>query len=211
MFVKFGRNPEELSKKFLPLYFLQASNLINLGQNKRAVDLLEQVAKIEEATLAKDHPGRLASQHTLAGAYQAIGQVKEAINLLEQVVEIRQATTLAEDHPDRLASQYTLAVTYGDNDQVKEAVDLLEQVVKIREAILAEDHPDRLKSQDTLAYYQQGPTLPPVNGAFVDEFLLAGALEKERYEDLEAGERKRFITLWTASQEIGRINWWRRV
>ena len=53
----------------------------------------------------EDHPSRLASQHELAGAYQANGQVKEAVKLLERVVAIR-TEVLAEDHPSRLASQH---------------------------------------------------------------------------------------------------------
>ncbi|KAM0145413.1 hypothetical protein ACHAPG_011617, partial [Botrytis cinerea] len=68
------------------------------GQIKEAVALLEQVVKIEEITLAEDHPDRLASQHELARTYQANGQIKEAVALLEQVVKIEE-TTLAEDHP----------------------------------------------------------------------------------------------------------------
>ena len=57
--------------------------------------------------LKEDHPDRLASQHALAGAYQADGQIKEAVKLLEQVVAIREKV-LKEDHPSRLASQRTL-------------------------------------------------------------------------------------------------------
>ncbi|KAF7502469.1 hypothetical protein GJ744_005684 [Endocarpon pusillum] len=101
------------------------------GQVKEAVSLLEQMIKIEEQTLAEDHPDRLASQHELARAYKANGQVKEAVSLLEQVVKIREQT-LAEDHPDRLASQHELARAYKANGQVKEAVSLLEQVVNPR-------------------------------------------------------------------------------
>jgi tetratricopeptide (TPR) repeat protein len=100
--------------------------------------------------LAEDHPSRLASQHELAGAYQADGQAKEAVRLLEQVVAIEERV-LAEDHPDRLASQHNLAVTYRANGQVKEGVRLLEHVVAIEERVLAEDHPDRLESQHSLA------------------------------------------------------------
>ena len=67
----------------------------------------------------------MASQHALAGAYQANGQVKEAVSLLQQVVQIKEQI-LAEDHPSRLASQYALAGAYQANRQVKEAVSLLE-------------------------------------------------------------------------------------
>ncbi len=54
------------------------------------MSLLEQVVKIEEQTLAEDHPSRLASQQVLAGVYRANGQVKEAVSLLEQVVKIQE-------------------------------------------------------------------------------------------------------------------------
>ena len=136
--------------KWLAVYDLTARNLINYGKSKEAVSLLEQVVKIQEGTLAEDHPHRLASQHVLAMAYRANGQVKKAVSLLEKVVKIREQT-LAEDHPHRLASQQVLATAYQANGQVKKAVSLLEQVVKICEQTLAEDHPDRLASQHTLA------------------------------------------------------------
>ena len=48
--------------------------------------LLERVVKIREQSLAGDHPDRLASQHALAGVYEANGQVKGAVALLERVV-----------------------------------------------------------------------------------------------------------------------------
>jgi tetratricopeptide (TPR) repeat protein len=139
-----------VDERWLPVYYLTARNLVNYGKVREAVSLLEQVVKIQEQTLAEDHPSRLASQHGLAIAYRANGQVKEAVSLLEQVVKIREQT-LAEDHPSRLASQHTLATAYQANGQVKEAVSLLEQVIKIEEQTLAEDHPDRLTSQHELA------------------------------------------------------------
>lgn len=75
------------------LYASNSSQLVNCTNRERI--------------LAEDHPNRLISQHTLAGAYQANGQVKEAVDLLQQVVAIRERT-LIEDHPDRLASQNLL-------------------------------------------------------------------------------------------------------
>ncbi|KAH8648332.1 hypothetical protein BGZ60DRAFT_499727, partial [Tricladium varicosporioides] len=154
MFTELRKNIEEPLKEFLPLYNLQARSLLNLGKNKRAVSLLEQVVLIQETTLAKNHPNRLASQHVLATAYQANGQVKEAVDLLEQVVKI-QETTLAKNDLNRLASQHALATAYQEDGQVKKAVDLLEQVVEIQETTLAIDHPNRLASQQVLATIYQ--------------------------------------------------------
>ncbi|KND93534.1 hypothetical protein TOPH_01531, partial [Tolypocladium ophioglossoides CBS 100239] len=102
------------------------------GRIMEAVEVLKQVMKRRE-TLAEDHPDRLASQHALAGAYQANGQVSEVVKILEQVVEIQKI--LAENYPDRLASQYALAGAYQDNGRVPEAVKILEQVVEIQKTL----------------------------------------------------------------------------
>jgi Tetratricopeptide repeat len=128
-----------VERSWLGLYDLAARNLVNHGKLKEAMALLKEVVKIREQSLAEDHPSRLASQHALAGAYEANGQVKEAVALLEKVVKIREQS-LAKDHPSRLASQHALAGAYEANGQVKEAVALLEKVVKIKEQSLAEDH-----------------------------------------------------------------------
>src|SRR5436305_2041661 len=88
-------------RRWLSLYDLRARNYLNIGKARESVQQLELVVKIEEQSLAEDHPDRLASQHALAGAYLANGQVKQAVGLLERVVRIREQS-LAEDHPDRL-------------------------------------------------------------------------------------------------------------
>jgi hypothetical protein len=121
------------------------------GRVTEAVELLEHVVQIQETTLAEDHPSRLASQHALAGVYEANGQIKEAVKLLENVVQI-QETTLAEDHPDRLVSQHALAGVYEANGQIKEAVKLLEHVVQIQTEIWAEDDYRWQLSQDLLQH-----------------------------------------------------------
>ncbi|KAL2044651.1 hypothetical protein N7G274_002425 [Stereocaulon virgatum] len=118
------------------------------GKFQEVVDIFKEVAEGRSRMMAEDHPSRLASQHALAGAYEANGQVDEAVTLLEHVVKVQEK--LAEDHPSRLASQHALAGAYRANGQVDEAVTLLEHVVKVQEK-LAEDHPSRLASQHALA------------------------------------------------------------
>ncbi|RKK71126.1 hypothetical protein BFJ69_g11286 [Fusarium oxysporum] len=120
------------------------------GRVTEGMKLLEHVVAVKETTLAENHPDRLASQHTLAMAYETNGQIKKAVELLEHVDAIKQ-TILAENHPDRLASQHELAGAYRSNGQIKEAVELLEHIVTIREITLAENHPNRLASQHALA------------------------------------------------------------
>ncbi|KAH7303377.1 P-loop containing nucleoside triphosphate hydrolase protein [Stachybotrys elegans] len=70
------------------------------GRIAEAVELLQYVVKVQETTLAENHPDRLASQHALAGAYEANGQVKEAVELLQHVVYIK-SKIMAPAHPSR--------------------------------------------------------------------------------------------------------------
>ena len=119
------------------------------GRTKEALHWLTECFRIS-SKLAEDDPDRLASQHALAGAYQANGQVKEAVTLLKQVVEVSK-DSLVEDHLDVLTSQHELSGAYLANGKVKEAVTLLQHVVKVEKHVLAEDHPDRLASQHALA------------------------------------------------------------
>jgi hypothetical protein len=51
IFIELNKNPEEPSKEFLPLYDLRARNLLDVGKNKEAIELLEQIIKIKETIL----------------------------------------------------------------------------------------------------------------------------------------------------------------
>ena len=82
------------------------------GRIKEAVDWLSESFLWRQGHYPDDDPDRLASQHELAGAYQADGQIKEAVKLLEQVVAIEEKV-LAENHPDRLISQRALLKLYA--------------------------------------------------------------------------------------------------
>ena len=131
--------------------YLYGRCLLNYGDVKEAIEVLEHIVRIKEK-LAEDDSSRLASQHELAGAYRANEQVDKAIKLLEYIVKIEEK--LAEDHPDRLASQHALALAYQANKQVAKAIKVLEHIVKNQEK-LAEDHPDQLSSQHALALAYQ--------------------------------------------------------
>ena len=68
------------------------------------MELLEKVVKIEEQTLAEDHPDRLASQQNLAAYYWKLGDHATAFNIMTRVVEVRKQA-LHESHPDRQCSE----------------------------------------------------------------------------------------------------------
>ncbi|KIL83635.1 hypothetical protein FAVG1_13142 [Fusarium avenaceum] len=140
----------EWSEALCGLGYWTGRCLVIDGRVKEAVELLEHVVAVREITLMESHPDRLASQHALAGVYEANGQIAEAVELLEHVVRVKE-TILMESHPSRLASQHALAGVYKANGQIAEAVELLEHVVAVRKITLMESHPDRLASQHALA------------------------------------------------------------
>ena len=128
--------------------------LMEDGRIREAVAWFEESYQWRKDNFTEEHPGRLASQHNLACAYQEDGQVKKAVELLEHVVAVN-IKVLTEEHPQRLASQHSLASAYQADGQVKKAVELLEHVVAVRTKVLAEEHPDRLASQHNLAWAYQ--------------------------------------------------------
>ncbi|CAN9191629.1 unnamed protein product [Alternaria alternata] len=81
------------------------------GRIQEAVVWLDRSCE-QRSQLDEDNPGRLSSQHNLAGAYQADGQVHKAVELLEHVVSIK-GRTLREDHPSRLVSVKVLNDMYA--------------------------------------------------------------------------------------------------
>jgi hypothetical protein len=62
------------------------------------------VVKIEEQTLAEDHPARLASQHALAITYWDISRRNTALQMMKHVIKIRRQV-LEKHHPARTASE----------------------------------------------------------------------------------------------------------
>ncbi|KIW10708.1 hypothetical protein PV08_11672 [Exophiala spinifera] len=211
-----GLDKSTVNMGWVALYDLIGRNLVNYGKVQAAVRVLEEVARIQGQTLLEDHPSRLASQHALAGAYEANGQVKDAVRLLEEVVRIK-GQTLAEDHPSRLASQHALAGAYQANGQVKDAVWLLEEVVRIRGQTLAEDHPDRLASQHALAgaYEANGQVKDAVQ--LLEEVLLEevvrikGQTLAEDHPDRLASQHNLAVYLWGLGQESAALEMMRQV
>lgn len=67
------------------------------------------MVKIQEQTLAEDHPSRLPSQEVMATLYRDIGRGSAALQLAKRVVEIgRQVPD--EHHPDRISSETWLEI-----------------------------------------------------------------------------------------------------
>lgn len=127
---------------------LWARSCLRNGRICAGVGIWESVLAVESA-LSEDDPSRLASEHALAGAYEAAGQVGHATRLLEHVVSLR-SLALRDEDPSLLASQHELARMYETADQAEAAIRLLEHVVSTRKDTLPESHSDLLSSQHAL-------------------------------------------------------------
>ncbi|KDN70450.1 putative phosphorylase superfamily protein [Colletotrichum sublineola] len=173
------------------LYVKVGVCLLNDGRVKEALKLLERLVEVT-ATLDEGHPGRLASEHTLAWAYSHDGRTRKAIKLLEHVVEVR-AEILDEGHPDRLTSQKNLAQAYQADGRIQEAIKLLEHVVEVR-VTLDEGHPDRLNSQHTLAQVYQA------DGRIQEAIKLLEYIVEVEAEILDEGHPDRLTSQHTLAQ-----------
>ena len=80
----------------------------------------EQTLAARERVLGLDHPGTLASRHSLAADYQAAGCTSEAITLHEQTLAARERV-LGLDHPSTLTSRNNLASAYRAAGRTGEA------------------------------------------------------------------------------------------
>jgi tetratricopeptide (TPR) repeat protein len=142
---------EELTRTLLRLRFWALYHLNELGDStEQAVAVGEPLTADLEQVLGPDHADTLASQDSLAVAYQAAGRTAEAIPLFERVLIARERL-LGPDHADTLASQDSLAVAYQAAGRTAEAIPLFEQVLGVQRRVLGYEHPDTLASLDNLA------------------------------------------------------------
>jgi len=74
-------------------------------QIKEVLKLLEGVVTIWAEALAKDRLGRLASQHELAGAYQANEQVPKVVEPMDHVF-MAEARVFRDDHPSQIVHPF---------------------------------------------------------------------------------------------------------
>ncbi|KAJ5915324.1 P-loop containing nucleoside triphosphate hydrolase protein [Penicillium verhagenii] len=136
---------------------LRSSNILGMGEWKKAEELQLQVMEMSKQVLGPEHPDTLSSIANLASTYWSQGLWKEAEELGVQVIETREQV-LGPEHPDTLTSIANLASTYQNQGRWKEAEDLGVQVMKISKQVLGPEHPDTLSRINNLAllYWDQG-------------------------------------------------------
>jgi serine/threonine protein kinase/lipopolysaccharide biosynthesis regulator YciM len=136
---------------------LLGNSLRSLGQNEKALPLLEKAHLTREAALGLDHPDTLQSKHNLARLYQEQGKYGRAESLFREVLQARTAK-LGDDHPSTLETKNNLALVYYDQEQYDRAEALHREVLQARTAKLGANDPVTLATKNNLAlvYDQQG-------------------------------------------------------
>jgi hypothetical protein len=101
------------------------------GWTGDAVQLPEEVVKLQKSNLRDDQPDILSLIYNLAIEYSAIGRQVEAPRLTEEVVKLRKRK-LGDTHPDTLSSIHNLAIHYGKARRQVGALQLAQEVVELR-------------------------------------------------------------------------------
>jgi tetratricopeptide (TPR) repeat protein len=149
IFAFLSLNPDRPVEEHVEIYTVRCWLLLDLGEHKQALSLLDQVYTIHKKIHAETHPNRRWSQNLLANVYMRERFTARAIALFEDLVRIEH-TILEETDPVRLSTLRGLATAYHKDGQIRRAIELLEDLVSVK-STLPNTHPDRLLLHSALA------------------------------------------------------------
>ena len=122
----------------------------DLGEYKRARDLLESSLSSELKNFGPDYPSVAVRQSNLATVYRNLGQYERARDLQESALS-SELKNFGVDHPSVAVSQVNLANVYYSLGQYVRAQDLLESALSSLEKNFGVDHPNVARCQSNLA------------------------------------------------------------
>jgi tetratricopeptide (TPR) repeat protein len=115
-----------------------------------AIVFLNEVLRIESATLGETHENYAVTLNNLAVRYKTMGRHVEAEPLFRQAIEIDE-TTIGREHPDYAIRLNNLASLLSDMGQHEDAEPLYRQAMKIDEATIGREHPEYATDLNNLA------------------------------------------------------------
>lgn len=131
---------------------LLALILAENGWTKAALQLTEEVVRLQKSKHGEDHPNTLTSMNNLASRYSEAGRLGEALQLTEEVLTLWKSK-LGKDHPNTLTSMGNLVNRYSEVGRRLKTLQLGKEVLKLHKSKLGEDHPDTLKSMNNLVIW----------------------------------------------------------
>jgi eukaryotic-like serine/threonine-protein kinase len=120
-----------------------------LGLRAQAVEILEKVQAIRQATLGPDHPDTLSSRNHLAESYLLAERSFEALTLCKSTFKLMELR-LGPDHPETLSCGNNLGMAYAKMGRTREAIALLESTLKLKKSTLGPEHLDTLTTMSNL-------------------------------------------------------------
>lgn len=127
-----------------------ANTLHNLGENKQAKSMQEEVLKRYHDRDGDTAPNTLAAMNNLALILGSMGNYKRAKALQEQVLQIYRAG-LGNYHPNTITAMNNLAVTLNDMGQYDDAKALKEDVLQISREAFGNESSDTIDAMTSLA------------------------------------------------------------
>ena len=131
------------------IQLLHGRYMLDHGDAKEAVLVLERLHKVHLEMLNAEDPNIRASRHGLARAYLMTGDTTKAITLFEQICRTESESLSSES--DNLVSLHELAGAYLEIGDTTKAIKLLEKNVKTEAQTLRPENSNRLASRHQLA------------------------------------------------------------
>jgi serine/threonine protein kinase/tetratricopeptide (TPR) repeat protein len=134
-----------------------AQILLNAGQPKRALAILNDLAKIADTSFGPDDSRTLTIQTHLGLAYDELGQYDRAATLFEKLLTITRKQ-MGPDHPSTLYLELNLGGAWMRSGRGDDAIPLLEKTLAKCKDKMGIDHHGTLRTMNNLAvvYRMQG-------------------------------------------------------
>jgi tetratricopeptide (TPR) repeat protein len=128
--------------------FAQAQR--QLGNPRRAIELLEELLSAEKDVYGPDASEVLGTRRSIASAMALDGRPQAAVEMLESVLA-QQLTTRTESDADVLDTRAELALALSDSDRPLDAIRVTEDILAIQAKTLGSDSADLITTRGRLA------------------------------------------------------------
>lgn len=132
---------------------LYADALSRSGNNRKAVELLEDLIPTLEESLGMDHNMTTWGKWTLAEAYRHLNQWQEAAELDQQVLE-SYIKVFGTEHRATLRARSNLAISYENLDRPLDGIRILTEVVNTARNTYGDEDPDTIDYVELLKRMQ---------------------------------------------------------
>ncbi|GLK17338.1 hypothetical protein GCM10017602_18200 [Herbiconiux flava] len=121
-----------------------------LGNPRRAIELLDELLSVEQDVYGPDASEVLGTRRSIASAMALDGRPQAAVAMLEAVLA-QQLTTRAESDADVLDTRAELALALSESDRPSDAIQVTEDILATQANTLGSDSADLITTRGRLA------------------------------------------------------------